>query len=195
MNEGDTQALERDLVRIEEAIRALDALSDPRGREQAKELLQVVLDLHGAGLARLLELVSTAGAAGQSILDSLAEDEQVRGLLLLHGLHPQDLESRVQRAVEKMRPFLGTHGLRLELLETGEEIVRLKVHGNWQDKSAKTLQRDIEIAILDAAPDVTRVEVEGLAEPSARAQEIFVPVPPIPRRKREGVGTGEGRPH
>ena len=190
MVEGDTQALERDLVRIEDAIRSLEALSDPRGREQAKELVQVVLDLHGAGLARLLELVSAAGAAGQSILDSLAEDEQVRGLLLLHGLHPQDLESRVQRAVEKMRPFLGTHGLRLELLETGEEIVRLKVHG--QGKSAdKTLQRDIEIAILDAAPDVTRVEVEGLAEPPARAKEIFVPVPPIPRRKREGIGGGE----
>ncbi|MGQ0592672.1 MAG: NifU family protein [Gammaproteobacteria bacterium] len=192
MNEGDTQALERDLVRIEEAIRSLEALSDPRGREQAKELVQVVLDLHGAGLARLLELVSAAGAAGQSILDSLAEDEQVRGLLLLHGLHPQDLESRVQRAVEKMRPFLGTHGLRLELLETGEEVVRLKVHGNWQGKSAnKTLQRDIEFAILDAAPDVTRVDVEGLAEPPARAKEIFVPVPPIPRRRREGIGAGE----
>ena len=192
MNEGDTQALERDLVRIEEAIRSLEALSDPRGREQAKELVQVVLDLHGAGLARLLELVSAAGAAGQSILDSLAEDEQVRGLLLLHGLHPQDLESRVQRAVEKMRPFLGTHGLRLELLETGEELVRIKVHGNWQGKSAtRPSSGDIEIAILDAAPDVTRVEVEGLAEPPARAKEIFVPVPPIPRRKREGIGAGE----
>ena len=81
-------------------------------------------------------------------------------MLLLHGLHPQDLASRVERAVEKMHPFLGTHGLRLELLQSGEELVRLKLHGNWQDKklSAKTLKRDIEAAILDAAPDAARVK-------------------------------------
>jgi Fe-S cluster biogenesis protein NfuA len=191
MNEADPQALARDTVRVEGAIRALEALSDPRAREQAQELVQVILDLHGAGLARLLELVSAAGAAGQSILESLADDEQVRGLLLLHGLHPQDLESRVQRAVEKMHPFLGTHGLRLELLAASEEIVQLRLHGNWQGKSADTLKQDVETAILDAAPDVARVEIDGLAEPPARPKEIFVPVGPIPRRKREQMGAGE----
>ena len=193
MNDADPRSLERDPGRIEELIRALEALSDTRAREQAKELVQVVLDLHGAGLARLIELTTTTGAAGQTLLDAFADDDQVRSLLLLHGLHPRDLESRVERAVEKMHPFLGTHGLRLELLQSGEELVRLKLHGNWQDKnlSAKTLKRDIEAAILDAAPDAARVEVEGLAEPPARPTEVFVPVPPIPSRKREGIVTGK----
>jgi len=190
VNEADPQALARDLVRVEGAIRALEALSDPRAREQAKELVQVILDLHGAGLARLLDVLSGAGTAGQSILESLADDEQVRGLLLLHGLHPQDLESRVQGAVEKMHPFLGTHGLRLELLAAGEELVQLRLHGNSQGKSADTLKQDIETAILDAAPDVARVEIDGLSEP-VRVTEIYVPVGPIPRRKREQMGAGE----
>jgi len=188
MNDADPHSLERDPGRIEELIRALEALSDTRAREQAKELVQVVLDLHGAGLARLIELTTTTGAAGQTLLDAFADDDQVRSLLLLHGLHPRDLESRVERAVEKMHPFLGTHGLRLELLQSGEELVRLKLHGNWQDKklSAKTLKRDIE-----AAPDAARVEVEGLAEPPARPTEVFVHVPPIPSRKREDIVTGK----
>lgn len=184
-------APERDGARIEQAIGALDALSDPRAREQAKELVQVVLDLHGAGLARALELLSTAGEAGQKILDCLADDEQVRGLLLLHGLHPHDLESRVERAVEKMRPFLGTHGLRLEILAASEEMVRLQLHGDWQGKAANTLKQDIETAILDAAPDVETVEVEGLAEPPARPKEVFVAVQSIPRRKREEAGASK----
>ncbi|MFH0343469.1 MAG: NifU family protein [Chromatiales bacterium] len=193
MNDADPRTLERDPGRIEELIRALEALSDTRAREQAKELVQVVLDLHGAGLARLIELITTTGAVGQTLLESFADDDRVGSLLLLHGLHPQDLESRVERAVEKLHPFLGTHGLRLELLQSGGELVRLKLHGNWQDKklSAKTLKRDIETAILDAAPDVARVEVEGLAEPQASPKEVFVPVPSIPSRKREGILTGK----
>ena len=193
MNDADPHTLESDPGRIEELIRALEALSDTRAREQAKELVQVVLDFHGAGLARLIGLTTTAGAAGQTLLDAFADDDQVRSLLLLHGLHPRDLESRVEQAVEKMRSFLGTHGLRLELLQSGEELVRLKLHGNWQDKhlSAKTLRRDIETAILEAAPDAARVEVEGLAEPPARPTEIFVHVPPIPSRKREDIVAGK----
>lgn len=190
MGGADSAALEGDLARIEATIRALDALSDPRAREQARELVQLVLDLHGAGLARLLELVGGAGAAGHSILDTLADDEQVRALLLLHGLHPQDLQSRVQGAVEKMRPFLGAHELRLELLAASEERVRLKLHGNWEGKSAQALKQDIETAIIDAAPDVASVEVD-LEEHPVRAREIVVQVGAIPRRRRERIGVDE----
>ena len=37
----------------------------------------------------------TAGEAGAAVLDACARDDVVGGLLLLHGLHPLDLEARV----------------------------------------------------------------------------------------------------
>ncbi|MDQ3195677.1 MAG: NifU family protein [Pseudomonadota bacterium] len=160
--------------RIEELIAALEALDDPRGREQAKELLQVVLDLHGAGLARLLEIVADAGDAGRSIVETLALDEQSRAILLLHGLHPHDLASRVRQAVDKMRGLFGAQGIKIEVLSASEEAVRLKLSGNVRNKHAKLNKGEIEQAIFALAPEIAAIEIEGL--PDANVHEIkFMP--------------------
>ncbi len=189
MNKDESQAFERELGRIQALIGALENLADPQAREPAKELLQVVLDLHGTGLARLLELVSEAEEAGQKLLNALAKDEQVRALLLLHGVHPQDLESRVRKAVDTMRPFLGTQGIQIELSSVAEGKVRLRLQGNWQGQQLATeaLRRELEEAIFEAAPDAAGIEIEGLVEPAARPREIFVPVSSIPRRNKQGA--------
>jgi len=189
VNKDESQAFERELGRIQALIGALENLADPQAREPAKELLQVVLDLHGTGLARLLELVSEAEEAGQKLLNALAKDEQVRALLLLHGVHPQDLESRVRKAVDTMRPFLGTQGIQIELSSVAEGKVRLRLQGNWQGQQLATeaLRRELEEAIFEAAPDAAGIEIEGLVEPAARPREIFVPVSSIPRRNKQGA--------
>ena len=160
--------------RIEELIAALEALDDPRGREQAKELLKVVLDLHGAGLARLLEIIADAGDAGRAIIEALALDEQCRAILLLHGMHPHDLASRVRLAVDKMRGLLGAQGIQIEVLSTSEEAVRLKLSGNLRNKHAKVSKDEIEQVIFTHAPEIAAIEIEGF--PAADVHEIkFVP--------------------
>lgn len=151
--------------RIEELIAALEALDDPRGREQAKELLQVVLDLHGAGVARLLEIVAGAGDAGRAIIEALALDEECRAILLLHGLHPHDLVSRVRRAVDKMRALLGAQGIRIEVISVSEEAVRLKLSGTLRNKHSKVNKSEIEQAIFTLAPEISAIEIEGLPSP------------------------------
>ncbi|REE19094.1 MULTISPECIES: NifU family protein [unclassified Paraburkholderia] len=152
--------------RIEELIAALETLDDPAARESAQELLQVVLDLHANGLARLLEIVSSVGAMDDAMLEAFERDAGVSALLLLHGLHPQDLPTRVSRAVEKMRPLLGVQGIQIELLDAAEEAVRVKVAGRLQGKhnSIGELRQEIELAIFEAAPEATRVDIAGLQD-------------------------------
>ncbi|OAJ59447.1 hypothetical protein A6V36_27805 [Paraburkholderia ginsengiterrae] len=162
--------------RIEELIAALEALDDPRAREPAKELLQVVLDLHTNGLARLMEIVSAAGVLDDAMVEAFERDAGVSALLLLHGLHPRDLSARVSRAVEKMRPLLGAQGIQIELLDAAQDAVRVQVTGRLQGKhnSVGELQREIERAIFDAAPEAMRVEIAGL--PEVNVHELrFVP--------------------
>lgn len=172
-NESAVAAQQR---RIDELIAALEALDDPRAREPAQELLRVVLDLHTNGLARLMEIVSEAGMLDDAMIEAFERDAGVSALLLLHGLHPQDLPTRVSRAVEKMRPLLGAQGIQIELLDAAEEAVRVRVAGRLQGRhnTVGELQQEIERSIFEAAPEAMRVEIAGL--PDVNVHELrFVP--------------------
>jgi hypothetical protein len=159
---------EATLRRLEQLIAALDQHPDPAARNPARELVELVLDLHGAGLAKLVAIV-TAADGGATILARLTEDDQVRSLLLLHGLHPDDLEARVRKAVDRLRPHLGIHGLRLEVAEIASGIVRLRVHQSSSLAVSApllwSLPGEIEDAIIEAAPDIENVVIEGLDMP------------------------------
>jgi Fe-S cluster biogenesis protein NfuA len=104
------------------------------------------------------------------------ENEQVQAMLLLHGLHPDDLETRVRRAVDRLRPHLGVHGLRLHVVEIASGIVRLRLHGSGAAAIKApllwTLPGEIEGAVVEAAPDVEKVLIDGLdlAEPAAEVR-------------------------
>jgi hypothetical protein len=165
MSTGNGEDPQQALHRLQELIRVLDAHPDPAAKETTRELLALVLDLHGIGLAKLMGIV-TAAEDGTSILARLVEDKQVEAMLLLHGLHPDDLETRVRRAVDRLRPHLGVHGLRLDVVEIANGTVRLWVHGNGgamiKAPLLWTLPGEIEDAVVEAAPDIERVLIDGL---------------------------------
>lgn len=153
------------LRRIETLVAALDELRDPAAREPARELLERVLDLHGLALARVLAIVAAAG--GRRLLDEFVEDDQVRAVLLLHGLHPHTAEERVRRAVEGLRPRLGAASVRLAIVEAGAASVRLRVErrgGNGSTPADRELRREIEETIVEAAPDLDEIMIEGLGD-------------------------------
>jgi Fe-S cluster biogenesis protein NfuA len=154
------------LARLDALIRDAERL-DPAARTCVQGMMQAVLDLHGAALEQLLGHLEQAGEPGRAILDACAQDEVVSGLLLLHGLHPLDLEARVWQALEGVRPYLRSHGGNVELLGVRDGLVRLRLHGSCDGcpSSAVTMRQTIEEAIYTKAPDVTGVEVEGLAVP------------------------------
>jgi len=154
--------------RIETLIEEIERFADPAAQAQAREIVQALLEFHGAALANLVGYVAAAGAPGRAILESIAQDELASNLLLLHGLHPHDLNLRVVQALDRVRPQLRSHGGDVELLGIDGDVVRLRMQGSCHGcpSSAATLRQTIEAAVLDAAPDVASIEVEGAVEPS-----------------------------
>jgi Fe-S cluster biogenesis protein NfuA len=155
---------------VEELIGELEQEANATAREQARELIRSLLELHASGLERILSAIYEMGPEGASIIDQLGCDAFVSGLLLLHGLHPLDLETRVRNAIEEVKPRLGLHGGNVELLSvTPEGAVRLQLEGNCEGcpSSRVTLRYSIEEALYAAAPDITSLEVNGLVEEHA----------------------------
>ena len=85
-------------------------------REAAEGLVAAVIDLYGEGLARILEALDEAGPPAAEVRGRIVEDGVVASLLLIHGLHPVDLETRVQEALDSVRPYMQSHGGDVELL-------------------------------------------------------------------------------
>jgi Fe-S cluster biogenesis protein NfuA len=174
--------MEQDTVsgmqRVEGLVRKIESLPDPEARAVAVELMQSLLDFHGAGLDRLMEIVSEEGEAGYRIFDRLASDELTGSLLLLYGLHPVPLEERVMQALDKVRPYLDSHGGNVELLGIEGGVVRLKLQGSCKTcpSSSLTLKLAIEEAIYREAPDVTAIEAEGVAEQTPAPSNGFVQI-------------------
>ncbi|MFI5756969.1 NifU family protein [Streptomyces sp. NPDC051569] len=145
----------------------------PSGRDLADELVHSIVEFYGTGLARIVELLDDA-PDGTSPLDVLGGDEVVGGLLVLHDLHPEDTMTRVGRALDEVRPYLGSHAGDVDVAgiepggEDGDEgqVLRLRLRGSCDGcpSSAQTVRWTIEEAVTRRAPEIARVEVEGVAE-------------------------------
>jgi Fe-S cluster biogenesis protein NfuA len=165
---ADDKDFQQRVQRIGSLVGELDSVVDPAGRAAAKQLLQLVMELHGAGLERMLEVTSQA-PEGQHLIDQFGHDPLVSSLLILYGLHPDDIETRVTRAVERLQPSLRKQGAELQLLGIDQAGVRLRVgtNGHACGSTTQTLKATVEGAIYEAAPDVGAVVVEGLEEKPA----------------------------
>lgn len=161
-----------------ERIEALLSASSAGGvvaRERAEELVRLVTDLYGAGLEQMMEILHDAGRLDETVLRRLAADDLVSGLLLVHGLHPYGVEQRVEEALESVRPYLGSHGGDVELVEVSDGTVRLRLLGSCDGcpSSSVTLKLAVEGAIETAAPEIETIEVE---ETSQEAGPALIPV-------------------
>jgi Fe-S cluster biogenesis protein NfuA len=173
----ETQQFRQRMHRLESLVEEVERFKDLSAREQTRQIIQSLLELHSTGLDRLLEHVAATGEQGLALIDSMAKDEMVCSLLLLHGLHPAGFESRVRQALDQVRPYLHSHGGDVELLGVEDNVVRLRMQGSCHGcpSSAMTLKTAIEEAIYEKAPDVKSIEVEGVVQQPA-APAAFVPV-------------------
>lgn len=175
----------------------IDALLDASGsggvvaRERSEELVRLLADLYGAGIERILEVLYEAGRLDDEVLAALAADELISSLLLVHGLHPYDVGQRVEQALESVRPYLGSHGGDVELVEVSEDgVVRLRLLGSCDGcpSSSVTLKLAVEGAIEAAAPDITGIVVEDA--PATEGSETLISVSALRTRLAEQERAG-----
>ena len=150
------------------------AASGAAAYERAQQLVREVVGLYGAGLERIIALSELPGL-DNGLLERLAADDLVASLLLVHGLHPHDVHRRVSDALDRVRPYLGSHGGDVDLLEvTDDDVVRLAFKGSCKScpSSAVTLELAVEDAVRAAAPEISSIEVVA-AEPTATATGVI----------------------
>ena len=152
-------------ARIQQLLEQIEALPTPSTRELIHEFMEATLAFYGQGLARILQVVSESGPDGQKVYQHLVNDKVVRGLLLIHDLHPADLETRLREALDQVRPYLQSHGGNVELISLTGQGARLRLQGTCKScaSSAVTLELAIRHAIEEACPDLAGFEVEGIA--------------------------------
>jgi Fe-S cluster biogenesis protein NfuA len=158
----------------------------------ADELVRLLVGLYGDGLARITAVLAEEGQPGEAMMMKLAADPLVESLLLLHDLHPLDTDARVQRALDQVRPYLGSHAGGVVYLGVTDGVARLRLEGscNGCPSSAVTVQLAIEGAVLDAAPEVSEVVVEGMtAPPEPKLLQIGLRPPSAPADD-QGAGGG-----
>jgi Fe-S cluster biogenesis protein NfuA len=153
--------------RIEEILGLLRS-GDAAGAAAAEELVGLLVGLYGDGLGHIVATLRDAGPAGAELLAEMTEDPLVESLLLLHDLHPLDVDTRIQRALDRVRPYLGSHAGGVEYLGLTEQgTARLRLEGSCHGcpSSTVTVRLAIEDAVKDAAPEVGQVAVEGMTDP------------------------------
>jgi Fe-S cluster biogenesis protein NfuA len=151
---------------IEELVKTLEATAEPSVHAAAFELMQAIMELHGAGMARILEILS-GDAHTEQARRKLLKDDLVSGLLLLHNLHPEDIQTRVMAGLESVRPYLQSHGGDVDLVSLQDGVLRVRLKGSCGScgSSIQTLKGAVEQAVVDAAPDV----IEIIAEPASES--------------------------
>ena len=188
------------IERVERLSGELEGVADQHARGVAEELMASVLELYGEGLHRVMQLVEEVGPEGTSLRDALVEDGVVASLLLIHDLYPVPLEERVAEALASVQPYMESHGGGVELLGLEGGVARLRLQGSCDGcaASAATLELAIEKALMETAPDLAGIEVEGAA-PATGRERRGCPVPRCrwrPRWSQCRVGSGRrgGRP-
>jgi hypothetical protein len=157
------------IARIDQLVASVQALPDPSARAVAVELVQAVMSLHASALERMLEVVATSAPEA---VELFAADDLVSSVLVLHGLHPDDFETRLARAIDGLLRFFDSRGAGIEVLDAGPEAVRVRFTGSRPGAGAAA-RRVIEDAIYEAAPEVGELIVEGVEE---EPEAGFVPL-------------------
>ncbi|MFE2164487.1 hypothetical protein ACFXB3_05375 [Streptomyces sp. NPDC059447] len=155
-------------LRVEEVLDRLAASGDREAAAAAEELVRVLMEFYGSGLARIVGRLGE-DPAGSAALAGLLDDELVAGLLTLHDLHPEDVRTRIARALEAVREPVEQAGF-----EEATGLLRLRSTatggGCGCGDTADAVRQRVEDALAAFAPEVTSVELEPAAPQPALLQ-------------------------
>ncbi len=158
-------ALQEKFRQLGVLVDQLDAVPGGCSSESCRELIQLLMEVHGAALEQMMEIVDQCGAAGEAILLKAGEDPIMRPLLVLYSLHPESLESRVLKALDAARQRLRKLNSEVELVESSEGSVKVLIRtaGHACGSTAKTVYV-VDVDTGDEADDSVQ---ESFVQPHA----------------------------
>lgn len=160
---------------IERQVRQLEAIADPAVRRMAMDLVASVLQFHAEALASAVRILEEKSSQAPGIVALLERDPLVSSMLLLHGLHSQPPEARIDHALSEFEATLNKYGAVAEVLRAGEEGITIKLRiegGHTCGSSAETVRALLERKLAQAAPDVPEIIIELPQAPAGG----FVPI-------------------
>lgn len=161
LQERDSEEL---IAQLNVLVEQLEQYPDAAVRDQALDLVQIILNFYGESLRRMIATLQSEPNRDQ-ILARMANDEVIRSILLIHGLMPVSLYDRVYSKLEDLRPYLISQGCDVELLGVDNSVARMRlIRSGKGAPPIAVLKSEIEKALMDVAPDLAGIEVEGLSE-------------------------------
>jgi hypothetical protein len=148
-------------------VAELEQMPNSELKVAAGELVHLLMEVHATGIERMMEIIFDSEASGPETIDKLGADPIVRSLLLLYSLHPENLETRVQKSLEVLRPRLRKLNYGVEFISVDEGAVRLRVvsSGHACGSTTENVRSMVEEGVYEYAPDVTSLVIAGLEEP------------------------------
>ncbi|MEU6882572.1 hypothetical protein [Streptomyces sp. NPDC046712] len=148
--------------RVEEVLDRLAENGDAAACAAAEEVVRVLMEFYGSGLARVVDLLGRSGARPPADpLSPLLADELVASLLTLHELHPEDAPTRIDRALSRLPQPVENAGF-----DPSTGVLRLRPTASSGCGCGSTVESTRQAA-MDAlacfAPEVTDVQLEPAA--------------------------------
>ena len=161
------RAVQKKTAEIEALVDGVEQLSGTAAGEQFEQVAGMMLAIHRDGLKRMLRAISQSKEAGDALVLRLTEDELVGNLLMLHDLHPVNVNDRVRLAVEKVRPHVQERGGDVEIVEMAQGSARLRLSGPCDGCQAMvdSLKLLVQQAVAEAAPDLASIDIELTKRP------------------------------
>lgn len=162
---------------LETLIQEIESTPDNRERQKLFALIQPVVELHRDAMQRMIEIVRESG--GEHVIEKFVNDPLLGNLLRGYELVPsEDIETRVNVALEEARPLLRSHGGDVELVEMRGRIAILQLTGSCHGcaSSLITLKRGVEATLFRLVPDLRGVEVAGMTTPALPPGAKWLPL-------------------
>jgi len=147
-------------------MQEMEAAPDNQERQKLYGLIQPVVELHRDALQRIIEIVRESG--GEMVIDKFLADPLLGDLIRGYELvDTDDIQTRVNFALEEARPLLRSHGGDVELVEMRGRIAIIQLTGSCVGcaSSMITLKRGVEATLFRLVPDLRGVEVAGVTAP------------------------------
>ncbi|WP_330460957.1 NifU family protein [Streptomyces sp. NBC_00820] len=168
-------AVEARLAHLDQLLAELESVPGPATRS-AIESVQLLTEVYGEALARVMD-----HADGQ-LAGRLADDELLGHLFVLHAIHPEPVERRAARAVERLRPAVRERGGDVEWAGLEGQVGQIRVtapsgcgSGCGAGGGTAEVTDAVREAVLAVAPELTAVEALPAA-PARQAAPAFVPL-------------------